>query len=96
MRILVHTDRLSQRAYGIWWIDPEGTLRDLYFDSTGPQATRGRVIMYGKVPGVSWDDYFVNLTERTPMFEDWALYDSMGMTPAQFLAALPGAPTPTG
>lgn len=95
MKVLVHYNPLGTEAYGIWWVDPDtGLLRSAYFEETSPEAARGRVIVYGKTnPQVSWSEWFDMLTTRAPYSESWIVYDSMGFSPQEMLAALDEAPT---
>lgn len=89
MKLLVHTDPRGETAYGIWWVaEDDGSLQHLYLDPTGPQAARGRAIMFNLAGDLPWLDRFNWLTGQTPYFENWVIYDSMGMAPRDFLLAL--------
>lgn len=90
MKVLVHYDASGSEAYGLWWADETTKeAESLYVDPNGPQAARGRVIVFSKSnPKMKWDDWFDLLTTRAPYSEDWIVYDSMGLTPDQMLSAL--------
>ena len=93
MKVLVHFDSKGEKALGIWWVDENETVQSLYQENSSSFAARGRLVVHNKAnPEVSWLDWFDTLTNRAPYFEVWATYDSMGMAPEEFLAALQPSP----
>lgn len=88
MKVLVQYEVTGISAAGIWWVDEQGDLKNLYVDPDGPEAARGRLLVYGKTnPDVPWGVWFDQLADRPPYFEVWAVYDSMGFTPQEMLSA---------
>jgi hypothetical protein len=69
MKTLVHFDSQGEKALGIWWVDESGAPKNLYTDSAGPMAARGRLIMFNKSnPDFAWEDWFDVLADRPPYF----------------------------
>lgn len=88
MKVLIHFDRTSTSAYGLWW-EADGQPQCLYRVPDGPWEARGRMIVFNiSDDEISWGERFDQLTTRAPYSENWAVYDSMGLTPQQMLDAL--------
>lgn len=93
MKVLVHFDSEGEKAQGIWWVDGNGSVKNLYTRPDSPEAARGRLIVYNKTaPECDWSRWFDLLSNRPPYFEVWATYDSMGFTPEQLLSSLKPSP----
>jgi hypothetical protein len=90
MKVLVHFDSMGNIPFGIWWLDSfTAGPRCEYLSPDGPEAVRGKLIVFSKQNSdVSWSDWFDELTTRSPYFEEWVTYDSMGMSPHQLLRSL--------
>lgn len=90
MKLLVHYNRLGTKAFGIWWADPLlGWPLSVYDPQRSNEEVRGKLIVLDKSNAEwSWERWFDELPKLAPYFESWVCYDSMGMSPEQFLDAL--------
>ena len=89
MKTLVHFDVNGREPLGLWWVDSSGEPKSLYLQEEGPEAARGRVLVFSKEnPDVEWVDWFHRLADRAPYFEVWGVYESNGLSPEEMFNSL--------
>lgn len=86
MIVLLHQPNLHEAPDAVWWTQ-DGELK-CFEAEVRPELASAWQTLSDKVPDVPWEDYFVQLADRLPVFSNWEVVETEDESPWQLLRRL--------